>query len=109
MFAGVPHDGGLYVFKRVIHDWDDAKALAILRSCRAAMPAHARLLLAEPVISPGNTPHPAKFLDLQMLVSQGGCERTAAEFETLLATAGFAVTRVIPTRFMLSLIEATPR
>ena len=106
MFAAVPPGGDLYLLKRVLHDWDDDKAVAILRACRAAMIDGARLVLAEPMIPPGDAPHPAKFLDLQMLVSQGGHERTAAQFASLLATAGFAIERIVPTRFLLMLVEA---
>ena len=107
MFAGVPEGGDVYILKRVIHDWDDDRALAILRCCRSAMNDRARLLLAEPMIAPGNAPHPAKFLDLQMLVSQGGRERTLSEFEELITTAGFEPRRTLPTTFLLTLIEAT--
>jgi hypothetical protein len=43
-----------------------------------------------------------------MLVSPGGQERTEAEYRTLYATAGFTLTRVIPTRARFSIIEGVP-
>ena len=46
--------------------------------------------------------------DLNMLVSPGGQERTEAEYRALYAAAGFELTRVIPTRSRISLIEGTP-
>lgn len=107
-FAAVPPGGDLYLMKKVVHDWDDAATLAILRSCRAAIPAEGRLMLAEWVIPPGNTPHFSKRLDLLMLVYTGGRERTEAEHAGLLAQAGFSMGRVIPTATALSLIEAVP-
>ena len=106
MFTAVPPGGDVYLLKRVVHDWADRDVLAILRACHAAMPPGARLVLAEPVIAPGNEPHPAKFMDLQMLLSQHGRERTAAEFAGLLTAAGFTAGRVIPTASLLTLIEA---
>jgi hypothetical protein len=106
-FAAVPR-GDVHLLKKVIHDWDDARALAILRACRAAMAPHGRLLLLEPVIPPPNVPGFAKLLDLLMLVVTGGQERSADEHRVLLAQAGLRLARVIPTASTLSIIEAVP-
>jgi hypothetical protein len=38
-----------------------------------------------------------------------GRERTAAEYESLLRTAGFTLDRIVPTTTMYSLIEASLR
>jgi len=43
-----------------------------------------------------------------MLVYAGGRERTEAEFRALLASAGFALTRMIPTSCPISIIDAAP-
>jgi len=37
-FAAVPAGADAYVLKSIIHDWDDDRALAILETCREAMP-----------------------------------------------------------------------
>jgi hypothetical protein len=47
-------------------------------------------------------------LDLEMLVQTGGRERTASEYEKLLARAGFRQTRVVPTAGPMSVVEAFP-
>jgi hypothetical protein len=47
-------------------------------------------------------------VDMQMLVMLGGRERTLEEFRALLESAGFKLTRVIPTESPLQLIEAIP-
>ncbi|GAC1523746.1 MAG: methyltransferase [Chloroflexota bacterium] len=109
MFDGVPTTGDAYILKSIVHDWSDERAVAILGACRACMPPHARLLLAERVIPPGNTPHPGKFMDLHMLAVVEGRERTAAEFRALLAAAGFTVTRIIDTGRPMSIVEAVAR
>ncbi|HEY8478563.1 MAG TPA: methyltransferase [Spirillospora sp.] len=96
-FDSVPAGADAYVLKSVIHDWDDEKAAAILRNCRAAMGAGARILLLEQVMPETVTPETAAVVrnDLNMLVSTGGRERTEAEYRNLLEGAGF--TDVSPT------------
>jgi hypothetical protein len=107
-FESVPPGGDAYLLRRVIHDWDDEQALAILRNCRKAMTASARLLVVESVIPPGNNPSFGKLLDLVMLVMPGGLERTEAEYRQLYRDAGFRLTRVVPTDHEVSVIEGAP-
>src|SRR5262249_11413003 len=105
-FAGVPSGGTLYMLSKIIHDWDDERSVAILRSCRNALEGDAKVVLVESVIEAGNAPSWAKFLDVQMLVMNGGRERTVKEYLHLFAAAGLRLTRVIPTGAEDSLIEA---
>ena len=107
-FETVPEGADTYLLKSIIHDWDDAAAIEILRTCRAAMPDTGRLLVVERVIRPGNEPDRAKFSDLYMLVALGGRERTAEEFRSLLAEAGFRMTEVIDTGSTFYVIEGVP-
>ena len=92
-FEAVP-TGDAYVLSAIIHDWDDEAATAILRTIRAAAPPHARLLITETVLEPGNEPEGAKWLDLLMLVLAGGRERTEREWRALLTGGGFEAVRV---------------
>lgn len=105
-FETAPTDGDLYVMRRVVHDFDDEQAAAILANVARHMPRGSTLLLLESVVPRGNTPHFAKALDLDMMVFVGGRERTERQFDTLLDRAGFRMTRVIPTISTISLIEA---
>jgi hypothetical protein len=107
-FAAVPSGGDLYLLKSVIHNWDDADAVRILRTCRQAMAEHARLLVVERVIPLGNTAAEAKLFDINMLVVAGGQERTEDEYRALFQAAGFDLTRIIATNSPLSLIEGMP-
>ncbi len=109
MFDSVPGGGDAYVLKWIIHDWDEEKSVAILANCRRAMGAHAKLLLIESVIPPGNQPYFHKFMDLNMLVMTGGRERTEAEFRSLLEAAGFRLDRIVNTPAEVSVLEATFR
>jgi O-methyltransferase domain/Dimerisation domain len=107
-FESVPEGGDAYVLKDIVHDWDDARANAVLRNCRTAMSGTSRLLVVEKVIPPGSGPFAGKLTDITMLLVASGRERTAEEYRGLLAEAGFAVTRIVPTRTPASVIEAVP-
>jgi hypothetical protein len=92
-FESVP-PGDVYVLSAILHDWDNERAAAILRSIGAAAAPDARLLVIESVIEPGNDPNGAKWLDLLMLVLEAGRERTEPEWRDLLAGAGFTLDRI---------------
>jgi hypothetical protein len=89
-FDSVPV-GDAYVLSGILHDWPDDDAARILRTIRAAAPPHARLLINESVIKPGNDADGAKWLDLLMLVLAGGRERDEKQWHALLEGAGFRV------------------
>jgi len=107
-FTSVPAGGDAYVMKWILHDWDDERALLILKNCRAQMRPDARLIIVDCVVPETNEPDFSKFIDLNMLVMTGGKERTAREFQDLLAAAGFKLLQVIPTNQPTSIIEAMP-
>ncbi len=107
-FHSVPEGADAYVLCGVIHDWDDDPAVQILRNCRLAMNRSGRLLLVEVVVPDDDAQCFSKLLDLNMLVMTGGRERTRAEFAVLLKTAGYTLTRIIPTLAPQSVLEATP-
>lgn len=107
-FATVPAGGDVYILRKVIHDWYDDEAVAILRMCRAAMRPGARLLLIETLIPEGNEYAYAKLLDLLMLVYPGGQERKLSEYRALLGAAGLDLRQVIPTASPVNILEAVP-
>ena len=108
-FDAVPEGADAYMMRHIIHDWDDEKSLTILRNCHRAMSPDARLLVVESVIPPGNEAFGGKFLDLVMLLIPGGKERTEDEYGILFGSAGFELTRVVPTATEVSVIEARKR
>ena len=107
-FDSIPANGDLYTLRHIIHDWADQPAIDILKTCRAAISPKGRLLIIEGVIEPGNQPTPQKLLDLIMMVTFSGQERTGEEYRILLETAGFEISRIIPTDSDVSVIEAVP-
>lgn len=104
----VPAGADAYVLKTVIHDWDDDTSLQILRNVRAAIGPDGKLLLFEFVIPDRAKPHFGMLLDLEMLITVGGRERTRDEYAKLLSGAGFRLDRVIETVTPLSIVEASP-
>jgi O-methyltransferase domain/Dimerisation domain len=107
-FEALPPGGDLYVFKRVMHDWDDDTCVRLLKLCRDVIASDGRLLIVDAVIPAGDDPHPAKIVDMVMMGVLTGRERTEDEFSQLLIAAGFTLDRVIPTHSMLAIVEATP-
>jgi SAM-dependent methyltransferase len=105
-FDSVPEGADAYLLCGVIHDWDDDRAVAILRNCRRAMAKNGRVLLVDMVVPENDASSFSKLLDLNMLVMNGGRERTKSDFCALLAAAGYKHTRIIPTMAPQSMIEA---
>jgi hypothetical protein len=97
-----------YLVMEVIHDWNDADSVAILKAIRRAAPPRAKLLLIEQIVPDNSGPHWSKMLDIHMLALLGGRQRTRPEYEDLFARAGFAFTREIATRADISILEAIP-
>lgn len=107
-FKAVP-SADAYIMKHIIHDWDDERSIKILESIHRAMIGDGKLLLVEMVVPEGNDPHPAKLLDLEMLTSPGGLERTADEYASLFDRAGFRLNRIVPTMSPFSVIEGVKK
>jgi hypothetical protein len=105
-FASVPEGADAYIMKHIIHDWDDERATRILRNINRAMTKGSKVLIVEVVVPEDNELHFSKLLDLEMLVSPGGVERTATEYGELLSAASLRLTRIIQTKSPYSIIEA---
>ena len=89
-FERVPH-GDVYVLGTILHDWNDERATAILRTIREHGPAGARVLILDSVVQPGNEPQGSKWLDILMLATLDGRERTETEWRTLIEGSGLRV------------------
>jgi hypothetical protein len=107
-FDAVPAGADGYLLKNIVHDWEPAKALAILRNIRDAIDPGGRLLLIELVIPERDAPHPGKLVDLEMLMI-GGRERTLREYREFLPHAGFEVTGAVRTVSPVWVVECSPR
>lgn len=108
-FASVPSGGDVYILSRCVNSFDDNQVVHLLRNCRAAMSENGKLLVIESILgsrTEGCTVAQSSFmLDLTMMVLTSGRERTEAEHRGLLEAAGFRLTRVVPTRSEMSVLE----
>jgi hypothetical protein len=108
MLESLPVGGDIYILKRVLMDWSDEVAAKALGKCREAMAESGRVLVIEPIVAEGNEPGVSKFLDMTMLVMQGGGRvRTQDEHRALFEVAGLQLTRIIPTPTPLRVLEGT--
>lgn len=107
-FESVTKRADAYILRHIIHDWDDDKSVQILTRCREAAAPGARILIVESVIPEGNEPHPGKWLDIIMLAVPAGFERTESAYQSLTKAAGLKLTRIVPTKSPVSVIEAMP-
>jgi hypothetical protein len=106
-FGGVPKGGDCYLLKHIIHDWSDEHCRTLLGNIAAAMEPHGRVFVIETVMPETPEPHPAKFMDVNMLaMTEGGCERSEREFAELFASAGLKLVTVHPTPGPMSIVEA---
>jgi hypothetical protein len=108
-FQEIPSGSDAYLLSNILHDWTDEKCQIILKNCREAMDKDSSLLVVEMIIPPGNEPSIAKLLDLEMMVTTGGRERTEQEFKDLFETSGFRLERLIPTDGNVFILEGKPK
>jgi ubiquinone/menaquinone biosynthesis C-methylase UbiE len=104
-FKEIPPGSDGYLMSHILHDWPADQCKTILKNCYKAMKPKSKLLIVEMIIPHGNQPSIAKLLDLEMLVTTGGCERTEKEFKILLETSGFKLFRTIDTKESIRVIE----
>lgn len=80
----------LYAMGRIIHDWSDDKVGPLLRKIHASLPKGGALLICEKLLNDERDgPATAYLQSLNMLICTDGRERTAAEYEGLVKSAGF--------------------
>ena len=106
-FEAVPDGGDCYTMKHIIHDWGDDQCRVLLANVAKAMAPAGKVLVIEAVMPDSAEPHPAKFMDINMLaMTEGGCERTEKEFGALFASAGLELRAIHPTPSLVSVVEA---
>lgn len=81
-----------YIFKGVLHDFNDDLMLKILKNCKEQMPDNAQLIIAEQVMPEDQEPHPNKTMDIVMMVLLSGRQRTLQEWRLSVEPAGFHLT-----------------
>ncbi len=108
-FKAVPAGADAYLLKHVIHDWNDERAVTILKNCHRVMGPNGKPLIVEGIypmrIDQTEVSRGAAANDVNMLVCTGGRQRSEAEFRSLYDAAGFKLTRIVPTPARVCVIE----
>ena len=91
-FEHIPTGADLMVLRYILHDWPDEQGELILRNARASLPPDGQLLVVESLLAAGREVSPrSRFLDIGMVVTTGGRERTLAEYQVMLERTGFVL------------------
>jgi demethylspheroidene O-methyltransferase len=93
----LPHGADAISFIRVIHDHDDAAALALLRAAYDALPVGGVVLLAEPMAGTSGAEAVGAYFTFYLLAMGSGRPRRADELSAMLRQAGFERIRTLPT------------
>jgi 2,7-dihydroxy-5-methyl-1-naphthoate 7-O-methyltransferase len=104
-FAALPSGADVYILSRILHDWSDSEASAILRRCAQAAGAAGRVLVIEQLVTQNETSSMATTMDLRMLATFGGQERSLEEYCALGAAAGLSLRENIVTPSGRSILE----
>jgi hypothetical protein len=94
-FDPLPTGAGGYVLSGILHDWDDADAVRILRRCADAAAETGKVLVVDHVPE-GRDAAPDTEGDLRMLCFCGGRERTLDHLSELAASAGLRISSLAP-------------
>ncbi len=106
-FENINIQADCYILKRVLHDWDDAKASVILKNVAHTMKTGSTLYLIEYVMDKSDNPKFIAEIDLLLLTIFQGIERTSTEFESLINNAGLKILNIKLLNGLLSVIECT--
>ncbi|BCA95957.1 O-methyltransferase [Legionella antarctica] len=103
-FSSLP-TADAYLFKGILHDFDDTKVKNILANCYQHLPKFASLIIVEQVMPQNQQPHTNKTMDIIMMVLVGGKQRTINSWCELIETSGFKLKNAYPTSGVYTVME----
>lgn len=105
----MPGEPDIVTLVRVLHDHDDESVRSVLRAVRATLPNGGRVVVAEPMLDVRGAERVGAYFSFYLLAMGRGRPRTAGEIQEMLVEAGFARTRIVPTRspVITSIVEGT--
>ncbi len=93
-FNSIPIQADVFILKRILHDWDDQKALHILSNVATAMNDENILYIVDAVIDQCQDKKLILDIDLRLLSIFGGQERSKREFELLCNVTGLEIVEI---------------
>lgn len=106
-FEPISLSADIFILKRIIHDWDDEQALQILKNVSAAMDNDSRLYIIDGILDYSKNKELLAAIDLALLTVFQGRERTKAEFEVLIQSAGLEIVEIQLLDDLICAIECT--
>lgn len=97
----------------MLHNWQDDECVKILKKCKEAIPKEAgKVIIMDIVVDSemenSDLTHSKLSLDIDMMITSGGRERTVEEWKRLLDKAGFRSHEIIHIIAIQSVIVAYP-
>jgi hypothetical protein len=102
LFGDWPGTYDVVILARVLHDWEDANAIEILKNAKEALFPSGVIFILEMLMQKSSSS--GALCDLHLLAATGGKERTVSEFERLSKQAGLQVQKVMKLPSLVSLI-----
>ncbi|CAI2193255.1 8304_t:CDS:2, partial [Funneliformis geosporum] len=109
LFVDPPPKADVYYLKLILHDWSDTSAIKILKNLRSAISPSGpptKLVLLEMIMDEPIRDNYLTQMDLSMLCTFLGKERTTQEFINILKKSGWKYVKSVNTRGYISVIEA---
>lgn len=102
-----------FTMQFMLHNWQDEECVKILRKCKEAIPKEGgKVIIIDIVVDlemeNSDVTQSKHSLDIDMMVTSGGRERTEEEWKKLLDIAGFGSHEIIPIMTIQSVIVAYP-
>lgn len=94
-FKEVP-ESDLYLLRYILHDWNDQECIRILENCRRSLRPKGHVAVIEHALGEIGEPGLTPLMDMNMMVTLSGRERSQAEYRQLLEAAGLRVTKFSP-------------
>jgi len=100
-------DSDIFILSRVLHDWNDERAEAILRNIRENMKSSSMLYIFETIVPDDLREDRGVTLSFHLLNFLGGYERGLKEFKNLFNSAGLKIVEVIDRDILISIIKVS--
>ncbi|MBX9836921.1 methyltransferase [Silvanigrella sp.] len=95
------------ILSKIIHNWDDERAVQILTNCRNALNDNGKIYLIEWTLEHEREPLTARTMDINMMIATCGKVRSFKEFGKLFDNAGLKFSQAKNISNKIGLIEVT--
>jgi len=104
-FEPISIEADIFTLKRILHDWDDESAVTILKNICSAMNPDSCLYILDGILDYSQNKKLLASIDLALLSIFQGCERTKAEFESIIGQAGLEIISIEPIGELICAIQ----